>query len=210
MLREWDRILTPDSGAAALYNIWLHRHLAPALARLVAPQNPDLVAPLDTRGILRLLSEPRSNGLVSATLATAWQETRTLLGRNPGNWRWGDLHQIRFEHPLLHLADPALARQMRHPIYPRGGSGYTTNSTGFDPADFLVRSGGSYRMVLDVGNWDAARMTSAPGQSGDPKSPYYGNLLEGWARDGSFPLLYSRERILQHRAMTIQLQPVSN
>ncbi len=209
LLRDWDRTLAPDSGAAALYNIWLHRHLAPALARLVAPDDPDLIAPLDTRGILRLLSEPRSDGLVTATLAEAWQETRNLLGRDPGKWQWGDLHEIRFEHPLLQRADQSLARQMRYPAYPRGGSSYTTNNTGFSPADFLVRSGASYRMVLDVGNWDAARMTSAPGQSGDPRSPWYGNLLEGWANDGSFPLLYSRERILEHRAMTIQLQPVS-
>jgi penicillin amidase len=46
-------------------------------------------------------------------------------------------------------------------------------------------------------------------QSGvsDPRSPFYDNLLEGWAKDGSFPLLYSREKILEHRAFTVTLTP---
>jgi penicillin amidase len=50
-------------------------------------------------------------------------------------------------------------------------------------------------------------MTNAPGQSGDPRSPFYDNLLEGWAADDSFPLLYSRAKVLQHKAFMITLIP---
>jgi penicillin amidase len=50
-------------------------------------------------------------------------------------------------------------------------------------------------------------MTNAPGQSGDPRSPYYDNLLEGWATDSSFPLLYSREAVEANRALKIVLEP---
>ena len=96
---------------------------------------------------------------------------------------------------------------MKYRIYPRGGSRHTTNNTGFYTPELLVNHGASYRQVLDVGNWDASTMTNVPGQSGDPRSPFYGNLLEGWANDRSFPLLYSRERILEHAAFTIRVQP---
>ena len=71
----------------------------------------------------------------------------------------------------------------------------------------MVRSGASFRMVLDVGRWDDAEMTNAPGQSGDPRSPFYDNLLEGWATDSSFPLLYSRDAIEANRALRIELIP---
>ena len=54
---------------------------------------------------------------------------------------------------------------------------------------------------------DNSRMTNAPGQSGDPRSPFYDNLLEGWATEGSFPLLYSRDKVLAHAAITIKLTP---
>ena len=93
--------------------------------------------------------------------------------------------------------------------YPRGGSGQTTNATSSYNDRLEVDSGGSYRQVLDVGNWDAARMTNAPGQSGDPRSPFYDNLLEGWANEGSFPLLYSRKAIDEHTAFTITLMPAN-
>jgi penicillin amidase len=122
-------------------------------------------------------------------------------------WRWGSLHEIRFRHPLLHLANEDLAEQMRYPTFARGGSGFTTNNTAFRADDLLVRGGASYRQVIDVGNWDAATMTNAPGQSGDPRSPFYGNLLKGWAADGAFPLLFSREKVLAHKALTIHLSP---
>jgi penicillin amidase len=62
-------------------------------------------------------------------------------------------------------------------------------------------------MVVDVGNWDAAKMTNAPGQSGDPRSKFYDNLLENWANDGELPLLYSREKIEANKAFSISMTP---
>jgi penicillin amidase len=50
-------------------------------------------------------------------------------------------------------------------------------------------------------------MTNAPGKSGDPRSPFYDNLLKGWAGESDFPLLYSREKVLAHKAITIHLSP---
>ena len=38
-------------------------------------------------------------------------------------------------------------------------------------------------------------MTNAPGQSGRPGSPYYGNLTESWAAGEYFPLLFSRPAV---------------
>ena len=54
----------------------------------------------------------------------------------------------------------------------------------------------------------AAQMTNAPGQSGDPRSPFYDNLLKGWATEASFPLLYSREAVLDNKVLTIKLEPM--
>ena len=96
---------------------------------------------------------------------------------------------------------------MRFEEYPRGGSAHTTNNTGYYDARLRVDHGASYRQVIDVGNWDAARMTNAPGQSGDPRSPFYDNLLEGWATEDSFPLLYSRDAIERNAALRIRLLP---
>lgn len=207
MLRGWDGVLAADSSAAALYVIWYYRHLRPALAEVLLPEAPYLVAGMASKGVLRLMAEDRAHGAIGASLVSAFAEARALLGDDPATWRWGALHEIRFQHPLLHLADADLAERMRYPAYPRGGSSNTTNNTGFSPRDLLVRSGASYRQVLDVGNWDDATMTNAPGQSGDPRSQFYGNLLDGWATDGDFPLIFSRERVEAHEAFRIRLAP---
>ena len=207
MLQEWDGVLSADSSAGALFAIWFYRHLRPALELEVLPDAPELVSPLGSKGVLKLMAEERAHDVIAASLVTAYAEAQALLGDDQSQWEWGALHEIRFQHPLLHLADGELADQMRYPPYPRGGSGFTTNNTSFSASNLLVRAGASYRQVIDVGNWDAATMTNAPGQSGDPRSPFYDNLLKGWAEEGDFPLLFSREKVLEHQAISIQLSP---
>jgi penicillin amidase len=61
--------------------------------------------------------------------------------------------------------------------------------------DFRVMSGASFRMVLDVGNWDASRFINTPGQSGDVDSPHARDLFETWVKGGYVPLVYSREAV---------------
>ncbi len=207
LLRDWNGELALDSPAGAFFAVWFYQHLVPMLARVLLPEAPYLVDGMDSPGVLRLMAEDRSHDAIAMSLTSGYAAATILMGANPLKWRWGDLHQMRFEHPLLHLAGPELAEQMRYPAYPRAGSGNTTNATWVSPRDFSVTGGASYRQVIDVGNWDAATMTNAPGQSGDPRSPFYGNLLRGWAEEASFPLLYSREKVLEHEVFRINLRP---
>ena len=207
LLADWDHKLTTDSPAAALWNVWYYRHLGPALGETLSKE-PGAASPrIDTQTVLKMLTTELGQTIASNTLDAAWHETKDLLGDEPSDWQWGDLHKIKFSHPLLSLASGDLKTQMTIPEYPRGGSENTTNNTGYNPDNFLVRSGASFRMVLDVGNWDDAKMTNAPGQSGNPGSPYYDNLLKNWATDSHLPMVYSRARVDAHKAFTITLEP---
>ena len=207
LLADWDHKLTTDSPAAALWNVWYYRHLGPALGETLSKE-PGAASPrIDTQTVLKMLTTDLGQTIASNTLDAAWHETKDLLGDEPSDWQWGDLHKIKFSHPLLSLASGDLQAQMTIPEYPRGGSENTTNNTGYNPDNFLVRSGASFRMVLDVGNWDDAKMTNAPGQSGNPGSPYYDNLLKNWATDSHLPMVYSRARVEAHKAFTITLEP---
>ena len=205
MLRGWDGVLAPDSAAAALYVVWYYKHLDPTLAAWAAPPDAQaFIRPIDSLALLDLIDSHREETapLIASSLAAAWTDTQARLGRDPSQWRWGSLHKTVFRHPLgTRLPHAAMTE------YPRGGDASTPNNTSFDGNDFSVTSGASWRMVLDVGNWDAARMTNAPGQSGDPRSPFYANLLEGWANDDSFPLLYSRTALDRHVVRVIALSP---
>jgi penicillin amidase len=46
-----------------------------------------------------------------------------------------------------------------------------------------------------VGQWDESVAINAPGQSGDPESPFYRNLAPLWAAGKYVPLLYSRPAV---------------
>ena len=213
MITSWNAELTPDSAAAALWNIWLYGHLRPALVKAALPASlHEQIRVVDSRAMLQWLrtNVGEASKLVDSTLSAAWAEATERLGDDPKQWSWGRLHPIAFAHPLLdRVARAPLRHQMTLPSLPRGGSGNTPNNTSYWQGDFRVRSGASWRMVLDVGRWDRSTMTNAPGQSGDPRSPFYGNLLQGWATDQSFPLLYSRREVRRNLALRIELTPTT-
>ena len=218
LLQGFDGTLAPDSGAAALFEVWFARHLRPAVsAALLGPDIGDRIGPADTRVVVRALTRPgelltteERDTLIRSTLIAAWSDVAGRLGWAPELWRWGDLHRSRFEHPLANRAeatDSEVAARLRLPPRPMGGSGETANNTRYGSDDFSVRGGASFRMVLDVGEWDAARMTNSPGQSADPTSPHFDDLLVPWAELDSRPLLFSREAVEAATLTRIELRP---
>jgi len=46
-----------------------------------------------------------------------------------------------------------------------------------------------------VSNWDHSLGSNVPGQSGQPGSPYYGNLLPFWTDNKYFPLVFSKAAV---------------
>ena len=161
--------------------------------------------PLDSLTVVEQLKTPDGVQTAYASLESAWDDAIELLGKNPDRWRWGDLHRIRMVHPLRNQAPRELRQKMSVSDYAMGGSHYTANATPFYAHDFLVRGGASFRMVVDVGDWDASKAINTPGQSGDPRSRFYDNLLRDWATGKHFPLLYSKSAIDDNTALSIQL-----
>ena len=63
------------------------------------------------------------------------------------------------------------------------------------------------RHVLDLADWDRGLATSAPGQSGQPGSPHYGDLLPLWAAGKYFPLAFSRKKVEDVMRHHLELRP---
>jgi len=80
LLHRWDAVLDRDSAAAALYNIWLHRFLQPALAKTISADHAELITPLDSLTLLQLVKQPSQQQVAVQALADAWQATAQLLG----------------------------------------------------------------------------------------------------------------------------------
>ena len=129
------------------------------------------------------------------------------LGADPAGWAWGRLHQLKLPSAVARLADPAQRSALEFEPIPLGGSGDSPAAAGFRADDFSVTVGASVRMILDVGNWDAAQAINLPGQSGDPNSPHYRDLLPVWSAGGYVPLLYTRAAIQKHADSVLNLVP---
>ncbi len=217
-LLAWDGVETVDSREALVFQIWQRRHLRPwlvdtCLARLglapdVAARSRHRLLRADTlfsdlRPDLRMVDafDPADEGDlallaggVDTTLAAALAEIATLVGGDPGAWTWGALHRTELRHPVLSRASEVPPEWGALPAVPRAGSGDTVGLTGYDDR-FNAVMGSSFRMVVDVGAWDNSVVVNSPGQSGDPRSTHYADLLPGWGADETFPLVYSRPAV---------------
>ena len=66
-------------------------------------------------------------------------------------------------------------------------------------------TGASFRIVVDLADWDTAVGINTPGQAGDPDDPHYRDLFPLWANDRYFGVPFSRDRIAATGTTTLLL-----
>ena len=144
--------------------------------------------------------------LLNKTFNSSIDNLKEKFGENPNNWVYGqeDFKHVKIYHPLEKVVNDSIREIIGLRSYPRGGDGYTPGSTS---NSLNQESGGSFRVMIDTGNWDNSFATNSPGQSGDPKSKFYDNLYEDWANDVYFPLLFSKSKILKNLSKRTVFKP---
>ncbi|QYF94583.1 penicillin acylase family protein [Massilia sp. PAMC28688] len=218
LLGAWNGEQHATSAAAALYEVWWSRHLGRAFREAVlTPSAARAVAHPHAAVLLDALEQPalrfgrgaarKRDRVLLTSLGEAWAEMESLQGPDPRTWQWGRLHFSLFTHPLAPLVSHAARAHLNVGPLPRGGGPFTVNVSTYHPASFWQTHGASFRMVLDVGNWDNSRAINTPGQSGDPASPHYRDLAASWAEGKYFPLLYSADAVKQAATQVIELTP---
>ncbi|MDL2356197.1 MAG: penicillin acylase family protein [Pseudomonadota bacterium] len=216
-LRGWDAVESAQSPQAALFEVWWSRHLNRAYVRAVlAPDAAAAVNAADVGPMMDALERPaarfgrhakdKRDELLMSSLRAAYAELEKAGGPNPRAWHWGNLHYSYYAHPMSTIGD-ALRSKLNVGPFPAQGGANTVNQSSYRPTDFLKVNGPSFRVVVDVGNWDNSRAMNTPGQSGDPDSAHYRDLAAPWGKGDYFPLLYSRKLIEAATERVIRLQP---
>lgn len=214
LLRAWNGNSQSASAAAALYEVWFSKYLRPAAVRAaLSPEAAKVVGDGDATRVILLLEEheawmkeKRADVLMNS-LKSAVAEVRAKLGPDMKNWQWGRLHKAVFVHPLNDILDDGLRQRFNVNADAIGGSPFTPMNTTYRNSDFQLMAGASFRMVLDIGNWDASRVVNAPGQSGNPANPHYRDLAPLWAKGDYFPLVYTRAAVEKASRQKIELMP---
>lgn len=130
----------------------------------------------------------RRKELLESAIKAGLGELAEKQGQDPAQWRWGRINTSQMPHALVRAYDIP-------PVERHGGSG------------FVAAVGATYREIIDMGNLDGSLATNVPGQSGQPFSPFYQNLVEGFGRAEYFPLAYSREAVEKVARYRLTLVP---
>jgi penicillin G amidase len=219
LLGDWNGRTSIDSAAAAIAEVWTAKHLGRGVVAATTPKparaivgdgDLDTIADLLDAPDARFGADPKvaRDKILLETLGAAVKEISALLGPAPEDWAWGRLHHAQFDHALGPVVDERTRMRLNVPRLPLGGTAFSPMSATYRSGDFRTMEGASFRMVLDVGQWDESVAINAPGQSGDPESPFYRNLAPLWAAGKYVPLLYSRPAVEAAAFRRYKLTPV--
>ncbi len=224
-LTEWDFEMHMESQQAALYAYFWTRlmdnlfndQLAPVLraggndnylwAAYQLAQDPENAwwDDVTTPEIVEMRDD-----ILKRSFAEAYAATVEKLGENRESWRWGDLHTATFVSDPLGQSGIELVEKLvnRGPIATSGGS-EIVNATGWstDSGNFEVNSVPSMRMIVDLSNLDSSRTIHTTGQSGNPLSPHYSDMIDLWRNIEYHPMLWTREQVEAAAVNHLNLKP---
>ncbi|MBC8088255.1 MAG: penicillin acylase family protein [Phycisphaerae bacterium] len=134
------------------------------------------------------LTAAQKQPALERAIANGLDSLTATQGADASAWRWGRINRSELPHPLVKAFDiPAVERH--------GGAG------------FVAAVGATYREIIDMGDLDGAMATNVPGQSGQPGSPFYSNLVDGFGKGEYFQLAFSKAAVDKAAAHRLMLVP---
>lgn len=229
LLAEWDGSVCGDSAPAAVFQLLMaqidrldveghapragHFMLGGDVARLGVP---NLLAFRRAGRLTRILRERDGDqgpagwqGLLSDALAEAAGRLSVAGGPGPAGWQWGRVRPLVLEHPVGRIRP--LDRVFNVGPLDSGGDTNTVSQAAVDPLEPLANPLviASLRCVVDVGDFGRSSFSLAGGQSGNPFSPHYADMVPLWVRGEGVSIAWSQEEIDQAAKSTLRLRPPS-
>ena len=201
---SWNYVLDTSSVAAGIYEAWFRRLNANVRDIVVPRAAQPFFRSLSAMRLIEWLRNPgpsfganpavARDSLVLRSLREGVAELTRRFGASQAAWRWGQpaYHHITITHALSPLADSATRARLDVGPAPRGGDAYTPGATGGGDNQ---TSGASFRILVDVADWEKTLGINSPGQLGDPNDPHYRDLFPLWATDRYFVVPFARARV---------------
>ncbi|WP_257668252.1 penicillin acylase family protein [Parapedobacter tibetensis] len=206
-IEQWDYLNAADAVGASIFENWLDELLA-GIWDDEFPKDKRLVYPSLDRTFELIKNEPDAkwfdnvntmdtvetmDDIVRESFKSALMMLRDRYGNiSEGNWAWGTVKRTR----IMHLV-PNFTSFGRTGIINGGGGGIVNATTG--------THGPSWRMVVQLDTeWPVAYGLYPGGQSGNPGSKYYDNMIDRWANGELDTLLFMKhddeesERLQHH------------
>ncbi len=191
LLKVWDGGMRRDRPEPLIFSAWMRALMVALLHdgdrynldRLLRYRSAMLIAAFDGTSVFCKDRPGGCAAVVSDALKAALDTLATQLSGDLAFWRWDALHYARFPNQFLDRIP--LIRSLVGFHVPVDGDFYTINRAGTQFADadapYADVHGAAYRAIYDLSNLDDTRFIIAPGQSGNPLSPHWGDFVDAWA-----------------------------
>ena len=193
------RVVAEDELGPLFPNIW---ELRPDFVRLVLTRETAWCDDVTT-------PKTESCGEALATaLSQAMAAEATTRGDAIESWRWGDAHPAHFRHTPFTFV-PVL-RDLADIRVPVGGGDETVMRAAMPirgAAPYEAVHGPGMRAVYDLTDLSASRFVVATGQSGNPLSEHYDDLVSLWLSGETFTLGGTRESLREAAEGDLTLSP---
>jgi penicillin amidase len=191
---KWNKFFEAKEIAASVFDLWSKRLFFNIWDDEFTVKNIPMRYPSRDRSIELIQKEPNSqwfdnvNTKQKETLADmvneAFKYTCDSLERKYGsigkNWEWGNVKNTN----VPHLAKiPGFGTKPLH----IGGGKSTVNA-------MSEANGPSWRMVIELGKTPKGHGVYPGGQSGNPGSPYYDNMVNTWAEGKLYDLFFMQSQ----------------
>jgi len=227
-LRSWDIQMGKDSVATTIFQLWYQKLVENVLGERLGH---DLYEQYFTKPVglhfhhflaMPALLEyhdsywfgggPGSNAerrdrVCLLSLQQAIDELSAVIGPDMSEWRWGKVHMVNFRHPLA-IGAP-LDQVLNAGVAELGGDRTTVNmaSTDYNTWPREVIGIPAYRQIIDLSDFSKSLSMHSPGQSGQPASQHYGDLVTPWAEVTYHPMLFDRAAIEKEAKELLKLTP---
>ena len=216
---KFDGVLSPESASAAVYEAFLFafdRNFIfdeigasfPILNRnynqIVYRANSPFWDNIKTKSI-----ETRAD-IIAATLSDAIDLCEDNMGTNRSKWQWGKMHTYCFKNMAAEsgITKLLLGSYMNTKAFPAGGDWDTVNVSGYiQGKSFDTILIPSMRLIVDFGLDEPACLVAVPGQSGNPSSPHYSDMLPYFLKGKNHPLPFKDENIKKQYTDVLTIRP---
>lgn len=217
-LKDWNYVLDKGSIEAGIYAKWERKIIKESRSRFI-PEDLEGLVSVQLTKIIEWLQNPDfkfgpdpiegRNEFLKSTFVMAINELKEKFGESIADWKYGqeEYKHVELKHELFFMLNDEWKRKVNLGPLPTGGNSFTPNVTGsYDN----MYHGATFRIIVDTGDWTKTLMINAPGQSGNPESPYYDNLFEMWADEEYFPSYFTVDGIKDVTSEILILNPATN
>jgi len=128
------------------------------------------------------------------------------FGEDQANWKWGNIHKIRIEHPMGSVKILDKLFNLNSDYYPVGGSDHTVSPYAFDPG-FKIGHGASERHIFNTANWDESLTIIPTGASGIPASEFYLSQMKAYINKEFYKDAFTEGAVKKATKYTLKLKP---